>query len=112
MPGAIEAEHLSFKYTRTLVLEDVSFCIEEGDYVGLIGPNGGGKTTLLKLVLGLEKGAGKIKLFGVPLADFKECGQTSSSSAEPDGTLPQRTAAGFHEGMHARYQRRLRHAGL
>lgn len=72
MPGAIEAEHLSFKYTRTLVLEDVSFCIEEGDYVGLIGPNGGGKTTLLKLVLGLEKGAGKIKLFGVPLADFKE----------------------------------------
>ena len=72
MPGAIEAEHLSFKYTRTLVLEDVSFCIEEGDYVGLIGPNGGGKTTLLKLVLGLEKGAGKIKLFGVPLADFKD----------------------------------------
>lgn len=55
MPPVVQAQRVSFKYTRTLVLEDVSFCVEAGDYVGIIGPNGGGKTTLLKLILGLEK---------------------------------------------------------
>ena len=55
MSNIIEAKNLSFSYTRVWVLEDVSFVIKEGDYVGLIGPNGGGKTTLLKLLLGLEK---------------------------------------------------------
>ena len=72
MQSVIRAENLRFAYTRTPVLEDVSFNITSGDYVGLIGPNGGGKTTLLKLLLGLEKGAGKIELFGTPLAKFKD----------------------------------------
>lgn len=73
MSGAVvEAKDVCFKYTRTLVLENVSFCVQAGDYVGIIGPNGGGKTTLLKLILGLEKGAGEIKLFGTPVAKFKD----------------------------------------
>ena len=72
MPGVIDVQGLSFKYTRTLVLDTISFCVQPGDYVGLIGPNGGGKTTLLKLILGLEKGVGKIKLFGVEVSTFKE----------------------------------------
>lgn len=73
MSGAVvEANDVCFKYTRTLVLENVSFCVQAGDYVGIIGPNGGGKTTLLKLILGLEKGAGEIKLFGTPVAKFKD----------------------------------------
>lgn len=72
MQPVIEAEHLSFKYTRTLVLDDISFCVRAGDYVGLIGPNGGGKTTLLKLILGLEKGTGTIRLFGTPITKFKD----------------------------------------
>lgn len=72
MPSVIRAENLRFAYTRTPVLEDVSFDVRAGDYVGLIGPNGGGKTTLLKLLLGLEKGEGEIALFGTPLAQFKD----------------------------------------
>ena len=72
MPPVVQAQRVSFKYTRTLVLEDVSFCVFSGDYVGIIGPNGGGKTTLLKLILGLEKGAGEIKLFGTPVNKFKQ----------------------------------------
>lgn len=72
MQSVIRAENLRFAYTRTPVLEGVSFNITSGDYVGLIGPNGGGKTTLLKLLLGLEKGEGKIELFGTPLAQFKD----------------------------------------
>ncbi len=72
MPSVIEAENLQFAYVRVPVLEGVSFSVQAGDYVGIIGPNGGGKTTLLKLLLGLEKGKGQIKLFGQPLDAFKE----------------------------------------
>ena len=71
MPSVIEAENLQFAYVRVPVLEGVSFSVQAGDYVGIIGPNGGGKTTLLKLLLGLEKGKGQIKLFGQPLDAFK-----------------------------------------
>lgn len=49
---AILAEHLYFKYDKTEVLTDLSFKIEEGVFLGIIGPNGGGKTTLLQLLLG------------------------------------------------------------
>lgn len=72
MQSVIRAENLRFAYVHTPVLEGVSFNVTAGDYVGLIGPNGGGKTTLLKLLLGLEQGAGKIELFGTPLAQFKD----------------------------------------
>ena len=56
---------VTFGYGPHLVLNDVSFSIKRGEYVGIVGPNGGGKTTLLKLVLGLLKPQkGKITLFG------------------------------------------------
>ncbi len=70
MPSVIKAENLRFAYARVPVLERVSFDVQAGDYVGIIGPNGGGKTTLLKLLLGLEKGAGEIQLFNTPLGKF------------------------------------------
>ena len=72
MQSVIRAENLRFAYTRVPVLENISFDVKSGDYVGLIGPNGGGKTTLLKLLLGLEKGSGEIFLFGTPLKEFKD----------------------------------------
>ena len=62
---AIRAEGLSFAYERINVLEDVSFSIEPGDFATVIGPNGGGKTTLLKLLLGiLQPTQGSIHIFG------------------------------------------------
>lgn len=72
MPSIITAENLRFAYRRLPVLENVSFDVKSGDYIGIIGPNGGGKTTLLKLILGLEQGTGKISLFGTPLAQFND----------------------------------------
>lgn len=72
MPSVLKAHNLRFAYSRVPVLENVSFDIKSGDYVGLIGPNGGGKTTLLKLLLGLEKGTGDVFLFNTPLAQFKD----------------------------------------
>ena len=48
-------ESLSASYGTNIVLEDVNFRVNESDFIGVIGPNGGGKTTLLKLILGLIK---------------------------------------------------------
>ena len=51
----IEFKEVSYAYDDVPVLKDVNFKIETGEYVGIIGPNGGGKTTLLKLILGFLK---------------------------------------------------------
>jgi len=62
---AIEVENVWFSYERTDVLEDVNFTIEKGDFLGIIGPNGGGKTTLLKLLLGILKpDRGRVRILG------------------------------------------------
>jgi zinc transport system ATP-binding protein len=56
MPLAVRLEHVSFAYGHGPgVLRDVTLEIEQGEFVAIAGPNGGGKTTLLKLVLGLEQ---------------------------------------------------------
>lgn len=63
--SALLIEHLFFRYDGHVVLDDVNVRIDEREFVGIFGPNGGGKTTLLKLVLGLlEIQEGKILLFG------------------------------------------------
>lgn len=72
MSSVLKTENLSFAYERINVLENISFDVQAGDYVGIIGPNGGGKTTLLKVILGLEKGKGSIRWFGTPSAQFKD----------------------------------------
>lgn len=56
-------------YEREPVLEDVNLKIAPGDFIGLIGPNGGGKSTLLKVLLGLMPPMrGTVRLFGQPPA--------------------------------------------
>lgn len=65
----IEMEHVWFSYGGQPVLEDVSLTVRERDFVCIVGPNAGGKTTLLKLVLGLLRPArGVVRLFGGPPA--------------------------------------------
>jgi len=49
----IDVQNVYFQYDGELILDDVSLRVREGEFVGLIGPNGGGKTTLLKIVAGL-----------------------------------------------------------
>jgi len=62
---AIEMNGVWFSYDKTPVLEDISFTLKQGDFLGMMGPNGGGKTTLLKLLLGILKpDRGHIRVLG------------------------------------------------
>ena len=61
----VEIKNVWFAYNGQTVLEDVSLDIQQGDFIAMIGPNGGGKTTLLKLMLGLLKpDKGAIRVLG------------------------------------------------
>lgn len=61
----IQITDLYFAYSGQRILENVSLTVTEGDFVAMIGPNGGGKTTLLKLMLGLLKpDRGEIRILG------------------------------------------------
>lgn len=81
----IEVKNISFNYGNNVILDDVSFNIDKGDYVGILGPNGGGKSTLLKILIGLLKPqSGSVSILGVPIADFKNNGRI--------GYVPQRIA--------------------
>ena len=61
----VELEQVTFSYGGVPVLEKVNLQVQPGEFLGLVGPNAGGKSTLLKLVLGLLRPqAGKIRVLG------------------------------------------------
>jgi len=64
---AIELINISAGYDNDIVIEDINCNIYDGDFFGIIGPNGGGKSTLLKIILGLlNPTKGNIKIYGKP----------------------------------------------
>ena len=64
---AISCTDLSFGYGKVRVIDNVSFKTQKGESLGVIGPNGGGKSTLLKLILGLENPqTGSLDVLGQP----------------------------------------------
>ncbi len=72
-PAPLELRRVSCRINGQIVLNDISMIVHRGEYCAIIGPNGGGKTTLIRLVLGLERSyTGEIKLFGHPSGAFKE----------------------------------------
>ncbi len=71
--SVIKIESLTKYYKRLKVLEGVSFSLEEGQILSLIGPNGSGKTTLTKIISGFSKAdSGEIKIFGRSIDEFKK----------------------------------------
>jgi len=74
MEKLIEIESVSASYDTKFVLREVSLSVWKDDFLGIIGPNGGGKTTLLKVILGLMKpSSGRITFFenGYPVSSLK-----------------------------------------
>ncbi|MFP5238840.1 MAG: metal ABC transporter ATP-binding protein [Acidobacteriota bacterium] len=81
--AAIELKGLSFGYGDSTVLEGVNLNVPQGEYLAVLGPNGGGKTTLLKLLLGLEQPtAGTVRILGLE----------PSQASRLVGYMPQLTA--------------------
>ena len=72
MSVALELDGVSFAYLPGQpVLADVDLSVQEGEFVAIAGPNGGGKTTLVRLALGLARPqAGSARLFGEPAHRF------------------------------------------
>jgi len=69
----ISCRDVCFSYGIEDVLHDVNVGINRGEYIGILGPNGGGKTTLIKIFLGLLKPmCGFVQLFGQDISTFKD----------------------------------------
>ena len=66
----VSIKELFFKYEKEFILEDINLEIKDKDFLTILGPNGGGKSTLLKLILGINPlTQGDIKIFGNKIAD-------------------------------------------
>ncbi|MDM5263492.1 ABC transporter ATP-binding protein [Sulfurovum sp. XTW-4] len=80
--SVIDIKNVSFAYDKQMILENINLNVEEKDFLAIIGPNGGGKSTLLKLILGLLKPQkGSISVLG----------KAPSKSLTQIGYVPQNT---------------------
>ena len=76
----ITLQHVSMRYDRRAILKDIDLEIKQGDFLAVTGPNGGGKTTLLRILLKLLK----------PTAGSVNYSFTSPTDRQPIGYLPQK----------------------
>ena len=68
-----DVKNLDFTVRGQKILSHISLQIFNGEYIAIIGPNGGGKTTLIRMLLGLDyPSGGEIRLYGKKIKDFKE----------------------------------------
>jgi ABC-2 type transport system ATP-binding protein len=109
MSAIVSARHLVKRYGRQTALDDASFEIQPGRVVGLIGPNGSGKTTTLKAMLGLTPFDGELSVLGLdPRTEREELMREVCFIADV-AILPRwlrvREALDFVEGVHPRFDR-------
>jgi zinc transport system ATP-binding protein len=73
MNPIIDVKHLGFSYQNRPLFNDLCFTVNSGDFVAMIGSNGTGKSTLLKLILGeLQLQQGAIEILGTPVGQMKQ----------------------------------------
>ncbi|MBS4068727.1 MAG: zinc ABC transporter ATP-binding protein [Sulfurimonas sp. RIFOXYD12_FULL_36_11] len=87
-----DIKNLSFIVKGQRILSNISLEIFRSEYIAIIGPNGGGKTTLVRMLLGLEKPtSGEVKIYGKKLSDFKEwhkIGYVPQRASHVDSSFP------------------------
>lgn len=87
-----DVKNLNFRVGDQEILKDISFQIFNGEYVAIIGPNGGGKTTLVRMLLGLSKPtSAEIRIYGKKLSRFKEwnkIGYVPQRASHVDANFP------------------------
>lgn len=92
-PGRITVEGLGKKFGPVEAVRDLSFTVEPGSVTGFLGPNGSGKTTTLRMILGLVgPTTGRALIDGVPFAELESPGKTVGAVLEVQGVHPRRTA--------------------
>ncbi|MBR1737079.1 MAG: ATP-binding cassette domain-containing protein, partial [Firmicutes bacterium] len=102
----LQVKNLSFSYPDKKILEDVSFDVEKGDFVCIVGTNGTGKSTLLKLILNILKpDSGEIKIKGTPSKQFDKYNEIAYVSQKATGfnksfpaTVREVVSAGLYSG--------------
>jgi len=87
-----EVKNLNFNVKGLSILTNISLDILNAQYIAIIGPNGGGKTTLIRMLLGLDKPtSGEIRIFGKKLSNFKEwhkIGYVPQRASHVDSSFP------------------------
>ena len=109
MSAIISATGLTRRYGKTIAVDNISFDIPAGRIVGLIGPNGSGKTTALKAILGLSPFEGQLKVLGLdPRTHRDELMQQVCFIADV-AILPRwlrvKDAVDFIAGVHPKFDR-------
>ena len=104
MSPVIEASEIKYRYGSDWVLNGLSLALEQGEIVGIIGPNGSGKTTVLKLLSKtLKQESGSIRLMGRNIASMKQ-----KEIAKIVAVVPQGTSIAFPFTVTARLSGRRR----
>jgi ABC-2 type transport system ATP-binding protein len=89
----IEVEHLTKRYRSRAAVDDVTFAVRPGRVTGFLGPNGSGKTTTMRCVLGLARPtAGRATVLGVPYAQLDVPMRRVGALVDPRARQPGRTA--------------------
>jgi ABC-2 type transport system ATP-binding protein len=116
MATIIEAKDLSKRYGKFVALDNVSFSLQPGRIVGLIGRNGAGKTTALKAILGLTSCEGSVRVFGHDPASDRNALMSDVCFIADAAVLPRwlrvENAIDYVAGVHPRFDRQRAEAVL
>ena len=103
---AIDVEGLTKRYGDRVVVDDVSFAVDEGEIFGIVGPNGAGKTTIVETIEGLRRpDAGRVRVLGLdPNGDAAEVRQRLGAQLQ-ESRLPDKLRVGEAMDLFASFYR-------